>query len=119
MSYKFSFADNATYNAADINSITKRLVTGGVGDSFQDGVAYNVSKFNEAGKLLYTSGVVPESCQTLKVTKVSDTEILINPGNAFFNDGAVIEIEAGGETLSYISGKKNPGENLSGIREFS
>ncbi len=107
MSYKFSFADNATYNATDINSITKRLVTGGVGDSFENGVAYNVSKFNEAGKLLYTSGVVPETCLTLRVDKVSDTEILINPGNAFFNDGAVIEIEAGGETLSYISGKKN------------
>lgn len=107
MSYKFSFADNEVYSATDVNNITKRLVTSGVEDSFSDGVAYNVSRFNEAGKLLYTAGVVSEDCNTLKVTKANDTEILINPGTAFFNDGAVIEIEAGGEILSFVSGSKN------------
>ncbi|MBQ3181751.1 MAG: hypothetical protein IJB50_03230, partial [Clostridia bacterium] len=108
MSYKFTFADNEVYTATDVNNITKRLVTAGVEDSFSDGVAYNVSKFNEAtGKLLYTSGTVPESCNSLKVEKSSDSEILINPGCAFFKDGAVIEIEAGGETLPYVSGSKN------------
>ena len=107
MSYKFSFADNEVYSATDVNNITQRLVTAGIADSFSDGVAYNVSRFNEAGKLLYTSGVVSEDCNTLKVTKVSDTEILINPGYAFFNDGAVIEIEEGGESLSFIQGSKN------------
>lgn len=107
MAYKFSFADNEIYSASDVNEITKRLVTAGIEDSFTDGVAYNVSKFNEAGQLLYTSGVVPEGCHTLKVSKISDTEILINPGLAFFNDGAVIEIEPGGETLSFVSGVKN------------
>ena len=107
MSYKFSFADNEVYSATDVNNITKRLVTSGIADSFSDGKAYNVSDFNEMGKLLYTSGVVSEDCNTLKVTKVSDTEILINPGTAFFDDGAVIEIEAGGELLSFVSGSKN------------
>ena len=107
MSYKFSFADNMVYSASDINEITKRLVTSGIEDSFTDGVAYNVSRFNEAGKLLYTSGVVPENCFTLKVIKASDTEVLINPGLAFFNDGATIEIEAGGEILPFVSGSKN------------
>lgn len=107
MSYKFSFSDNEVYSSSDVNEITKRLVTSGIEDSFSDGVAYNVSRFNDAGKLLYTSGVVPESCLTLKVTKESDDKILINPGLAFFNDGATIEIEAGGETLSYVSGAKN------------
>ena len=28
MSYKYSFADNETYNAADVNKITSRLVSG-------------------------------------------------------------------------------------------
>lgn len=107
MSYKYSFADNKAYGAEDLNAITKRLVTSGVEDSFTDGVAYNVSKFNEAGKLLYTSGVVPESNLTLKVIAAEDGKILINPGRAFFDDGAVIEIEEGGETLSYVSGSKN------------
>ncbi|MBO5734120.1 MAG: hypothetical protein J6R66_04450, partial [Clostridia bacterium] len=107
MSYKFSFADNATYSAVDVNAITKRLVTSGIEDNFTDGVAYNVSKFNEAGKLLYTSGAVPESCLSLKVEDAGNGKILVNPGKAFFDDGAVIEIEAGGETLSYVSGFKN------------
>ncbi len=107
MSYKYSFADNEVYTATDVNNITKRLVTSGVADSFSDGKAYNVSAFNEMGKLLYTSGIVSEDCNTLKVVKVSDNEILINPGTAFFDDGAVIEIEAGGEILPFVSGSKN------------
>ena len=107
MSYKFSFADNEVYSATDVNNITKRLVTSGVADSFSDGAAYNVSQFNELGKLLYTAGVVSENCNTLKVVKISDTEILINPGTAFFNDGAVIEIEAGGEVMPFVLGSKN------------
>lgn len=107
MSYKFSFADNAVYSSTDVNNITKRLVTAGVEDSFVDGVAYNVSKLNEAGRIIYTSGAVPESCLSLKVTKYSDTEILINPGTAFFNDGSVIEIEDGGEIMSYVKDAVN------------
>lgn len=107
MAYKFSFADNEIYSASDVNEITKRLVTSGVEDTFSDGVSYNVSKFNELGKLLYTDGVVPESNQTLKVTKVSDDEILINPGLAFFADGATITIEVGGESLKFTLGVRN------------
>ena len=107
MSYKYSFADNAEYSADDVNEITKRLVTSGVKDSFADGVAYNVSKFNEAGKQLYVAGVVPESCMTMKVTSAGDGKILINPGVAFFDDGSVIEIEDGGEELTYTKGAKN------------
>ncbi len=107
MAYKYSFADNEIYGASDINAITKRLVTSGVEDSFTDGVAYNASRFNDAGKLLYTSGAVPESYLSLKVEDAGDGKILINPGKAFFDDGAVIEIEEGGETLPYVSGSKN------------
>jgi len=107
MSYKYSFADNEIYSANDLNAITKRLVTAGVEDSFSDGVAYNVSRFNEAGKLLYTSGVVPQTCRTLKVQSAGENKILINPGVAFFNDGSVIEVEAGGETLEFVIGLKN------------
>lgn len=107
MAYKYSFSDNEIYSSSDVNEITKRLVTSGIEDSFTDGVAYNVSKFNEMGKQLYTSGVVPEDCMTLKVNKIADDEILINPGLAFFSDGATIEIEAGGETLKITPGVKN------------
>ena len=107
MSYKYSFADNEIYSADDVNKITKRLVSSGIEDSFADGVAYNVSKFNEAGKLLHTSGVVPESCLTLKVTHLGENTVLINPGIAFFDDGSVIEINDGGEELTYTEGVVN------------
>ncbi len=108
MSYNFSFADNISYGAQDVNKITSRLVTSGVEDSFEDGVAYNLSGLNEAGTLVYTSGVVSETILTLKVTAGNtQNTILINPGTAFFNDGSVIEIEAGGHELSYTPGVKN------------
>lgn len=107
MAYKYSFADNEIYGASDLNAITKRLVTSGVEDSFADGVAYNVSNINEIGKVIYTQGIVPESCLTLKVVLASDDKILINPGTAFFDDGSVIEIEEGGEELSYTKGAVN------------
>ena len=106
MAYQFSFCDNATYGAEDVNRITSRLVTCGVADVFENGVAYNASKFNEAGELLYTSGVVPETVGSLKVTKKDDATITIAPGTAFFKDGAVIEITAGGHDLPLIAGEK-------------
>ena len=40
MSYKYSFADNETYNAADVNKITSRLVSSGVSDPFENGKPY-------------------------------------------------------------------------------
>ena len=105
MSYRFSFADNGVYGAADINAITARLVTGGVADSFTDGVPYNLSSINEMGALLYTDGVVPETDNSLKVTVSGDTAV-IAPGTAFFASGAVMEITEGGHSLKFTAGKK-------------
>ncbi len=106
MAYHFSFADNESYSAEDVNNITKRLVTKGIEDHFQDGVPYNLSDINEAGTHVYTEGVVPETVTTLKVT-VDGESVFIHPGMAFFADGAVIEIEDGGHTLSKIPGAIN------------
>ncbi len=106
MAYTFSFADNETYSAEDINHITKRLVTEGVADFFTDGTPYNLSHFNEAGTLVYTEGVVPETVNTLKVA-VSGKTVTIYPGTAFFSDGATIEIASGGHTLSRTLGAVN------------
>lgn len=108
MAYNFSFADNGIYGAEDLNKITSRLVSSGVEDSFTDGVPYNLSSLNESGTLLYSNGAVPESVFTLKVVSGnSDNTVLINPGTAFFNDGSVIEIEAGGHELEFTVGAKN------------
>ncbi len=106
MAYSFSFADNVTYAASDVNAITKRLVSGGVADPFSDGTPYNLTQFNETGMLLYSSGVVAEDVLTLKVT-VSGNEATINPGTAFFSDGATITIEAGGHKLGLVEGAVN------------
>ena len=108
MAYKFSFADNGIYGAEDLNNITKRLVTSGVADVFQDGVPYNVSDINSAGECIYTSGIVPETVSTLKVTADNEAgTVLIYPGTAFFADGAVMEIEAGGHELTFTPGAKH------------
>ena len=107
MAYNYSFADYEIYSAEDLNAITKWLVTSGIEDLFENGTAYNVSQFNEQGKLLYTSGIVPETCMTFKVVPDGEGKVLINPGKAFFDDGAVIEVEAGGESLSYVTEAKN------------
>lgn len=108
MAYKFSFADNGIYGADDLNNITKRLVTSGVADTFADGVPYNVSQINSAGECLYSSGVVPETVSTLKVTADNEAgTVLIYPGTAFFADGAVMEIEAGGHELIFTPGTKH------------
>ncbi len=106
MAYHFSFADNEVYSAKDVNNITKRLVTKGVADIFEDGKPYNLSQMNQMGALVYTSGVVPETISTLKVTVDGET-VLIHPGMAFFEDGAVIEIEKDGHILSRIPGVIN------------
>ncbi len=100
MSYTFSFSDNEQYGAANLNAVTARLVTSGVADSFKDGVPYNLSALNNLGTLLYTEGVVPESADNLRVT-LTEGEIHIAPGTAFFQDGAVMEITVGGHTLPY------------------
>lgn len=107
MSYKYSFADNETYNAEDINNITRRLISEGIEDSFTNGIPYNLSKFNDLGSLLYTSGVVPETDDTLKVIKINENTVRILPGTAFFDSGAVIEITGDGHNLSFEPGVKN------------
>lgn len=107
MSYKYSFADNEKYGAEDLNNMVKRLVTSGVADPFTDGVPYNLSAVNSAGALVYTSGAVPETVNTLKVVSADEGKVLINPGTAFFSDGAVIEIEAGGHETEFSRGVKS------------
>lgn len=107
MSYKYWFADNESYSAQDLNKMVSRLVTSGVKDPFEDGVPYNLSAVNSAGAILYTAGAVPETVNTLKVVSSGGNNVFINPGTAFFSDGAVMEVEAGGHVLAITPGAKN------------
>ena len=49
---------------------------------------------------------MPDNVDTLKVSKVSDGNIAIAPGLAFFEDGSTIRISEA-HTMSYIKGVKN------------
>ena len=106
MAYNFSFKDNETYGAEDINNITKRLVTSGVSDVFENGTPYNLLALNDLGAVLYTSGAVPETVNSLKVSRLTEDKLLINPGMAFFADGAVFEVLAGGEEIACSTSAK-------------
>lgn len=106
MSYEYSFVDNVEYGAEDLNKLVKSLVSSGVSDEFADGVPYNAEKMNDIVKTIYSDGVVPDSVDTLKVSRVSDGKIAIAPGLAFFKDGSTIRITEA-HTLSYTKGVKN------------
>lgn len=106
MSYEYSFCDNGVYGAEDLNGLVKSLVSSGVEDVFSDGVAYNASALNGIVNTLYTGGVVPETVETLRVTKQEEGLVAIAPGGAFFADGSRIRITEA-ELLSYAVGEKN------------
>ncbi len=92
MSYEYSFADNIEYGAEDLNKLVRSLVSSGVADPFADGVSYNAEKINDIVKTVYSDGVVPDSVDTLKVSRIADGTISIAPGLAFFKDGSTIRI---------------------------
>lgn len=91
MSYTYSFFDNQTVGAYDLNNITKLFVTDGIEDVFQDGTPYSISKLNDIVYSKGTKGVVPEDNNTLKVSVTGDIAT-INVGTAFFEDGTTITI---------------------------
>lgn len=104
MGYKFSFTDNATYSAADINEITKRLVTSGVEDPFTDGTPHNLKTFNLLNSNMMTSGTVPETDTSLKVVRNSSNTVTINPGTAFFSNGMTLTVDVNKYTILYSAG---------------
>ena len=107
MGYKYSFVNDATYSAADINEITRRLVTGGIEDPFTDGTPHNLKCFNLLNSNMVTSGIVPESDTTLKVEKMSSTMVLINPGTAFFNNGMTLTVDVNKIAVEISAGVYN------------
>lgn len=101
MGYTYSFVDDSSYSAKDINNITKRLVTQGVEDDFSDGVPYNTGRLNVISNKIATEGVVPENNTSLKVELADDGKIKINKGCAFMESGATFEVDDEGVFLEY------------------
>lgn len=91
MAYITGFSDNQLIGVDDLNAITKRLVTSGVGDILTDSGSIEVVSLNGITAAVAESGVVPETDTSLKVTK-NGSSLSIAPGFAFFNDGSFIEI---------------------------
>lgn len=98
MAYITGFSDNQLIGVDDLNAITKRLVTSGVGDVLTDTGSIEVTSLNGLTAAVLKDGVVPETNTSLKVSK-SGNIITIQPGLAFFADGSFIEITSA-HTLS-------------------
>ncbi|MBQ2968240.1 MAG: hypothetical protein IJE10_09005 [Clostridia bacterium] len=103
MAYTYSFFDDQTVGAEELNRWVSLFVSSGVSDCFADGVPYSLSKLNEIVKNNCTEGVVPTTDSSLSV-RVAGQNVLISPGLAFFKDGTVLEITET-ETLSIPKGK--------------
>ena len=67
MGYTYSFFDNQTIGAADLNKLAKRFTSEGVADIFKDGVPYNISILNSVISANVSDGAVPETDTSLKV----------------------------------------------------
>ena len=106
MSYTYKFMDNAYYGIEDLNNLVKNFTTGGV-----NVYSSTSGQLNDMTAALVGSGTQLWS-DACKAT-VYNSQIKLNPGVAFFDDGSSLTIEAGGEILPngrYIYMKKD-GEN--------
>ncbi len=117
MSYTYSFFDDQTVGAYDLNNITRLFVSKGIEDPFEDGVPYSITKLNDIVYSKGSTGIVPENNDTLKVS-VSGENVTINKGTAFFGDGTIItitaphELKLEGEGKHYVYLKSSVEENM-------
>lgn len=106
MSYTYSFMDNAYYGIEDLNNLVKSFTTGGV--NVYSGTS---GQLNDMTAALVGSGTQSwsDACKAV----IYNSQIKLNPGVVFFDDGSSLTIESGGEILPngrYIYIKKD-GEN--------
>lgn len=106
MGYTYSFFDNQTIGADDLNRLTKRFVTGGIADVFANSRSYNLTQLNKVIFSNVTGGVVPETDNNLKVS-LSGGNVVISSGSAFFPSGTVVDVDAEGITLPYTPNAVN------------
>ena len=78
---EYGFFDNQLIGVDALNSITSKLVSGGIART-----PSSVSDLNDFMTDVVTSGIVPESDTSLQVS-VQDNVVNISPGTAFFENG--------------------------------
>ena len=99
MSVNYSFFDDQLIGVDELNKITSRFFTEGIVREIE-----TVSELNSFATDVATAGVVPENCDSLKVSLKNDV-ITINKGSAIFSNGTVIEL-TDTENFPYIPGSK-------------
>lgn len=104
MSYISGFSDNQTIGVDDLNAITARLVTSGIGMGLSANGSIEVEALNGASAAVVTDGVVPDSNTSLKVTAGASGTVSIAPGLAFFADGSFLRVTEA-EALSVPEGE--------------
>lgn len=107
MAYTFSFADNVSYGASDVNSVINKIVTKGVADVFFDGVNYNTSDLNKIAETVAESGIIYGSGASMKVVSENSGTVKVTAGSAFMADGASVTVDSDGVVLGYTEGQKN------------
>ena len=103
MSYQYRFLDDVPYGIEDLNNLVKSFTTGGV--NVYSGTS---GQLNDMTAALVGSGTQMwnEACKA----SIYNSQIKLNPGVVFFDDGSSLTIESGGEILPnerYIYIKKD------------
>lgn len=94
MGFKCNFLDNEIYGADDVSEAFSRIMSSGV-MAYQDNGTV-AEALNEMTGELINSGVTNYSGMQISV---SDNEIYIAPGTAFFNSGVSVVVDENGEML--------------------
>ena len=95
MGYKYSFMDNETYGADDINAAISRLTTKGVTVYPTD--QNLIDAMNGVISAVATPGV--DYNQYSCVVSIENNNIKISPGTVFFENGISMVIDSDGEIL--------------------
>lgn len=103
MSYQYRFLDDVPYGIEDLNNLVKSFTTGGV--NVYSGTS---GQLNDMTAALVGSGTQSwsDACKAV----IYNSQIKLNPGVVFFDDGSSLTIESGGEILPngrYIYIKKD------------
>lgn len=99
MGYRYSFMDNETYGADDINAAISRFTTAGVCVYPTD---ENIAQgMNEATAAVAESGVEYFK-ESLVVTDEAEGYVKINSGTAFFDDGVTMVVDSDGIILEKV-----------------
>ncbi len=99
MAITYSFADEVLYGTDDINNITRRICGAGIAP-FASKESYNTSDLNALTAAVTEQGVSLDGCLCSVRTENGENIITVAQGIVFFQNGAVLEVDADGYELN-------------------